>query len=46
MTRVILGRDPGHDDAIALLLALASAELALLGGLAGSLHGSPYCSVA
>jgi pyrimidine-specific ribonucleoside hydrolase len=31
MTRVILDCDPGHDDAIALLLALASHELELLG---------------
>jgi inosine-uridine nucleoside N-ribohydrolase len=31
MTRVILDTDPGHDDAIALLLALASPELKVLG---------------
>src|SRR5207248_11258351 len=31
MTRVIHACDPGHDDAIALLLALASPELELLG---------------
>ena len=31
MTRVLLDCDPGHDDAIALLLALASPELELLG---------------
>ena len=31
MTRIILDCDPGHDDAIALLLALASDEVDLLG---------------
>jgi inosine-uridine nucleoside N-ribohydrolase len=31
MTRMILDTDPGHDDAIALLLALASPELDVLG---------------
>jgi inosine-uridine nucleoside N-ribohydrolase len=30
-TRIILDTDPGHDDAIALLLALASPEVELLG---------------
>jgi pyrimidine-specific ribonucleoside hydrolase len=31
MTRILIDCDPGHDDAIALLLALASPELELLG---------------
>jgi inosine-uridine nucleoside N-ribohydrolase len=31
VTRIIIDCDPGHDDAIALLLALASPELELLG---------------
>jgi inosine-uridine nucleoside N-ribohydrolase len=30
-TKIVLDTDPGHDDAIALLLALASAELEVLG---------------
>src|SRR5256886_12950713 len=30
-TRIVLDCDPGHDDAIALLLVLASPELELLG---------------
>jgi inosine-uridine nucleoside N-ribohydrolase len=31
MTRIILDCDPGHDDAIALMLALGSSEVELLG---------------
>ena len=31
MTKIVLDTDPGHDDAIALLLTLASPELELLG---------------
>ena len=31
MTKILIDCDPGHDDAIALLLALASPELELLG---------------
>ena len=30
-TKIVLDTDPGHDDAIALLLALASPEVELLG---------------
>ena len=37
-TRVILDCDPGHDDAIALLLALASPEIALAG--VTTVHGN------
>ena len=38
MTRVIIDCDPGHDDAIALLLALASPELELVG--VTTVHGN------
>jgi len=38
MTRVIVDCDPGHDDAIALLLALASPELELAG--VTTVHGN------
>ena len=37
-TPVIIDCDPGHDDAIALLLALASPEIALLG--VTTVHGN------
>ena len=37
-TPIILDCDPGHDDAIALLLALASPELELLG--VTTVHGN------
>src|SRR5581483_2724006 len=37
-TPVLLDCDPGHDDAIALLLALASPELELLG--VTTVHGN------
>jgi inosine-uridine nucleoside N-ribohydrolase len=37
-TRIVLDCDPGHDDAIALLLALASAEVELLG--VTTVHGN------
>jgi len=30
-TKIVLDTDPGHDDAIALLLALASPEVEVLG---------------
>ena len=38
MTRFIIDCDPGHDDAIALLLALASPEVALVG--VTTVHGN------
>ena len=38
MTRVIIDCDPGHDDAIALLLAVASPELELVG--VTTVHGN------
>jgi purine nucleosidase len=38
MTRLVLDCDPGHDDAIALLLALASPEVDLLG--VTTVHGN------
>jgi inosine-uridine nucleoside N-ribohydrolase len=38
MTRLVLDCDPGHDDAIALLLALASPEVELLG--VTTVHGN------
>jgi inosine-uridine nucleoside N-ribohydrolase len=38
MTRLVLDCDPGHDDAIALLLALASREAELLG--VTTVHGN------
>ena len=38
MTRVIVDCDPGHDDAIALLLALASPEIELVG--VTTVHGN------
>src|SRR5256886_5769088 len=37
-TRILLDCDPGHDDAIALLLALASPEVELLG--VTTVHGN------
>ena len=36
--KIILDCDPGHDDAIALLLALASPEVELLG--VTTVHGN------
>ena len=38
MTLLVLDCDPGHDDAIALLLALASPEVDLLG--VTTVHGN------
>src|SRR5438105_345274 len=40
-TPIILDCDPGHDDAIALLLAVASPEVELMGGSIGEGNRTP-----